>query len=168
MATPEVPTQDPIGKRCKTCAGYLSVYIGKKCRHDCHFPTPATKPLDEQIREILRPVAEIGNDDVGDYLEETIPELTALIANSVLEADQQVQDVRLYIESRPANDDLSRVLMMLQRPLQIGDYSQDRRTLETISSLLNGDSNQVEVVQGYIWNKLKSLNATAKKLKQSK
>lgn len=31
----------------------------------------------------------------------------------------------------------------------------DRRTLETIAALLNGDHNQVEVVRGYIHNKLK-------------
>jgi hypothetical protein len=30
----------------------------------------------------------------------------------------------------------------------------DTRTLETIASLLNGDSNQVEVVKGYVRNKL--------------
>jgi hypothetical protein len=30
----------------------------------------------------------------------------------------------------------------------------DQKSLETIASLLNGDDNQVEVVQGYIRNKL--------------
>lgn len=37
----------------------------------------------------------------------------------------------------------------------------DRKTLETIASLLNGDHNQAEVVKGYVRNKLLVLNGRA-------
>lgn len=35
------------------------------------------------------------------------------------------------------------------------EQAADRKTLETVATLLNGDSNQLEVVKNYVWNKLK-------------
>ena len=60
-------------------------------------------------------------------------------------------------------EDLVAVKTAVIRNLDERQAAIDRRTLETIASLLNGDDNQVEVVKNYVRNKLKVVNQPSNK-----
>src|SRR4051812_24408614 len=82
-------------------------------------------------------------------------ELRQVVDDSVLtHTGRSIGDIA---SERVADD----ILAAVQAARTEWEREADRRTLETIASLLNGDSIQVEVVKGYIRNKLKMRQATA-------
>lgn len=79
------------------------------------------------------------------------------LSNTSLQNDKL--RLRLFINDLPIDTDTEiRLNRKIEQLIATQDRNSkreaDRRTLETIAALLNGDANQVEVVQNYVHNKL--------------
>lgn len=99
-AKPTQPTQDPKCPACKNGVEAKKTIVGEVellCKahldelngHLTTLVTPATKPLDEQIDDIIRLGVELGTDDGQPYIKYTeaaVDDLEALITNAQKQA----------------------------------------------------------------------------------